>query len=313
VGKLTSDEDIGNGVLALRLLALFAVIAVWCYWFTRYITAPVSKLREAAEMFSAGRLDTRIGNAFDRRRDALADLVRNFDAMASRVEALVSSQRRLMNDVSHELRSPLARLTIAVGLARRTAGPGTEQHLSRIEAEVDQLNRLIGQLLPLARLQSTAEPDAQVSFDLTALLQEIAADGQFEASARGCDVILKATGPCVMTGRRELLRSAIENVVRNAIRYTARSTAVEIALDCPAHCASVLVRDRGPGVPEAALDRIFEPFFRVEPDTSSAQQGTGLGLTITRRAAEVHGGRVWASNHPGGGLAITIQLPAKCR
>jgi signal transduction histidine kinase len=310
VGKLSSEEEMGNGILALRLLALFAVMALCSYWFAKYITAPVSQLREAAQRFSAGHLDTRIGDAFTRRRDALADLTRNFDEMAGRVESLVTSQRRLLNDVSHELRSPLARLTIAVGLARRVAGPGAEQHLNRIEGEVDQLNHLIGQLLALARFETTVEPGTRVRFDLTALLQEVATDGQFEARSRGCDVRLEANGTCIITGQPELLRSALENVIRNAIRYTAPSTTVEIVLDCGmSGCASVSVRDRGPGIPESALQHIFEPFYRAERDPDSPYQGTGLGLAITQRAAVIHGGNVGASNRADGGLVVTLQFP----
>jgi two-component system sensor histidine kinase CpxA len=270
----------------------------------------VSKLREAELLFSAGRFDTRIGNVFRGRQDALAELAQNFDTMADRVEALVTSQRRLMNDISHELRSPLARLRIAVGLARRFAVSAAEQHLNRIESEAEQLNSLIGQLLALARLNAS-EQESKVSFDLTAMLQEIAADGRFEARARGCEMVLKTNAQCVITGKPELLRSAIENVVRNAIRYTAPSTAVEIVLELRTGlgCAVISVCDRGPGVPETELERIFEPFYRTN-HPGSPDQGTGLGLAITQRATAIHGGKVWASNNPGGGLIVTIQLPA---
>jgi two-component system sensor histidine kinase CpxA len=213
--------------------------------------------------------------------------------------------------VSHELRSPLARLQVALGLVRQHTGPEASRYLERIEREVERLNRLIGQLLTLARLESGVDVSKHEVCDVGTLVQEVVADGDFEARAREGVATLVCAEVCLVSGTTELLRSAVENVVRNAVRYTTAGTATEVrvyghsALGGP--YAVIEVRDHGPGVPEEELANLFHPFYRLAhaPQTG----GAGLGLAITERAVQLHGGTITAANVPGGGLLVTIRLP----
>src|SRR5262249_19830679 len=205
----------------------------------------------------------------------------------------------------------LARLSIAVGLARRDASPAIQAQLDRIEQEAEQLNRLIGQLLALARLDSGIEPSQQTVFDLSTVIDEIAIDSDCEPRATGRAVRIIAMEQCLIRGMPELMRSAVENVVRNGIRYTPRGAHVDIALrrsrDDRLEHADICVRDYGGGVPDEVLSRLFEPFYRVPGRSISA--GAGLGLAITHRAVQIHGGSITAMNAIGGGLAIMMSIP----
>jgi signal transduction histidine kinase len=295
----------------LRLGAVIAVAGLFCFWLARQITRPIGKLRLATREIANEHLETRVDKEVLTRRDELADLGRDFDRMAQRLDSLVAAQRRLLADVSHALRSPLARLSVALGLAREDVTPETARHLDRIELESDRLNSLIGQLLTMARVEGGVDLDQKKRFDLNLLLEEITADGDYEARGKRRSVELVTTTPCVVDGVPEMLRGAIENVVRNAVRHTAEGTTVAISMNSipgpSGPRALIQVRDHGPGVPEAELPEIFVPFHRV-PDASH-QDGTGLGLAITERTIRFHAGSVSAVNAPGGGLLVTIELP----
>jgi signal transduction histidine kinase len=302
----------GHGYLpVLRLtfhdLLVFTVAgAIFCYLVTRYLTKPLNQLGEAAAGIAEGRIETRVHPSLKQRRDEIADLARNFDRMAERIEALVTGQRRLLGDVSHELRSPLSRLIVALGLVKQDCGPEAAENLERIGLEARRLDTLIGQLLTLTRIDSGVDRATPATFDLTNLLQEVANDADFEARASGRGVALEAAGPCIVTGFEELLRSALENVVRNAVRHTRPGTAVEIVLQSCDSRPLVRVRDHGPGVPEPMLSEIFLPFRRIG---SGESDGAGLGLAIADRAVNVHGGTIRAANAPTGGLIVEIELP----
>jgi two-component system sensor histidine kinase CpxA len=299
-------------VLLPVLGLIVLIVGALSFWLARYLTGPLAVLRTATLGLSEGELSTRVGGSVARRRDEIGGLARDFDHMAERLEVLIGAQRRLLRDVSHELRSPLARLEVALELARNSAGGGAEQHLDRIDRESERLNDLIEKLLTLERLESGASGRGQSTVDIPALLDEIADDASFEARTRGCEVSLLAGPACTIDGAPELLRSAIENVVRNAIAYTAEDTAVEISHsvgDDP-RCVRIVVRDQGPGIPDDDLENIFQPFHRVADARDRKSGGSGLGLAITDRAVRLHGGRVTARNHPDGGLEITIALPA---
>jgi two-component system sensor histidine kinase CpxA len=298
----------------LQLAAVLITVGVVCYWLARYLTAPVVKLRAATRQLAAGDLTTRVGRAVGKRHDELADLGRDFDLMAGRIESLVNAQRRLLGDISHELRSPLARLNVALGLARQRAGAAAGGALDRIEREAERLNELIGQLLMLTRLESGETEAKREPVDLSRLVNEIAMDADFEAQSHRRAVRIVNQEACATTGNARLLRSAIENVVRNAVRYTAEGTEVEIVLRCQRDNgqskAVISVLDHGAGVPEAALADLFRPFYRVADARDRQTGGTGLGLAITERAVRFHGGAVKAANVPGHGLMVEIHLPA---
>jgi signal transduction histidine kinase len=290
----------------LHLLAIIVVAGLFCYWLARYLTAPVTKLRAATRELARGNLSARVAPAFGNRRDELADLATDFDKMAEQIETLVNGQRRLLGDISHELRSPLARLNVALELARQRAGADAATALQRIEREAEMLNEMIGQLLALTRLETHADAVEKSSFDLVQLVREIVDDAEYEARNRNRSVQLESPDSCNILGNEQLLRRAIENVVRNAVQYTAEETAVEVKLKCGGQ-AVIRVRDHGPGVPAETLDKLFRAFYRVDEARDRNSGGTGLGLAIAERAVRLHGGTVEAANV--GGLAVTIVLP----
>ena len=295
--------------LAFRLLAVFLTAGILCYGLARYLTAPVLKLRDATHRLTHGELSARVGPAVGNRRDELAELGRDFDLMAERIESLLTTQRQLMSDISHELRSPLARLNVALAIARQKSGAEAVDALDRIEGEAEHLNQLIGQVLVLARLEGDRSETAKNPVDLARLVGDVAADADFEARAKGCSVRVVSVEPCTVSGNEHLLRSAIENVVRNAVRYTAEGSDVEIGLSCGPQESVVTVRDRGPGVPEEHLDDLFRPFHRIADSRDRESGGTGLGLAITDRAVRAHGGSVRAQNADDGGLIVELVLP----
>jgi len=304
-------DDPRNVGFLVRAAAAAVVVFALCLWLARNITLPVRRIGAASQQLATGELTTRVADAFPGRRDELGRLGREFDAMAAQIEALVTSQRRLLRDVSHELRSPLARLSIAAGLARRDASPSASAHLDRVEEEAERLNRLIGQLLALARLDAVVEPSRQTVFDLSEVIDEIAADGDFEARATGRAVRIVATERCLIRGMPELMRSAIENVVRNGIRHTPRGSHVDIALRISSQAGGrrgvISVRDHGNGVPAEAVPRLFEPFYRIPGHSNT--EGAGLGLAIAQRAVQLHRGAMSTMNSMEGGLEITISVP----
>jgi two-component system sensor histidine kinase CpxA len=293
-----------------RLLLLALVVGAFSLLLARYLSAPVGALRRATLRLSDGELSARVGDPVDRRRDEIGQLARDFDAMAGRLENLVGSQRRLLRDVSHELRSPLARLTVALQLARDREGAQAVEALDRIERETGRLDDLIGQLLLLERLEARALDAEAVNFDLCDLVNGVVDDASFEASTTNCTVELEAASPCPMRGHPTLVRSAFDNVIRNAVRHTAERTAVEVSIDRHGDGAEVTIRDHGSGVPEEHFETLFEPFSRVADARERSTGGAGLGLAIARRAVEIHDGTITARNHPEGGLEVSIRIPS---
>ena len=300
----------------LHMFAVGLIGAAFCYWLARYLTSPVSKLREATQSFARGDLKVRVTPRMGTRRDELTSLAKDFDVMAEQIEALIESQRRLLGDISHELRSPLTRLNVALELARQRAGSDATSALERIQREAESLNEMIGQLLALTRLETGTLHDERTEVDLVNLVRDIAADADYEARSRQRSVLLNTVETCTVIGNQELLRRAINNVVRNAVHYTGEGTAVEINLSTQADVAAgrsnvvITIRDHGIGVPEESLNKIFEAFHRVDEARDRESGGTGLGLAIAQRAVKLHGGTITASNSDGGGLIVTITLPA---
>ena len=303
-----------------------------CYLLAWSMTSPVTRLRKAAQSLAAGDLSARTGAPVRGRHDEMTELMRDFDRMAERIEGLVDSQSRLLKDVSHELRSPLARLSVALGLARQRAAsevdpevaPELESSLNRIELEADRLNQLIQRLLTISRLESGTDGIRKTRLSLRELVEQVAHDAEYETPGRGCRVtspVATAVDPpsdaadeFLVEADPDLLRSAVENVVRNATRYTAEGTTVEVRLErqLSATGEEVVVRvlDSGPGVPEEALQKIFEPFYRLDDARNRQTGGAGLGLSIADRAIRLHGGQLRASNRKEGGLEVEIRIPA---
>ena len=277
-------------------------------------TRPVARLRRAARELARGQLGTRVKETrpgTPGKGDEFAGLVHDFNHMAERLDSLVSAQRLLLRDVSHELRSPLARLSVALELSRDDADATMTTHLDRIERETERLNQLIGQLLTLAQMETAEALDRPQRVSLKKLIEQMIPDAKYEAQQRDTAVELRADCECVVDGRRELLYRAIENVVRNAIRYTEAGTQVEIQLkkDQPGKMAVIEVSDRGPGIPEAELDAIFRPFYRLDTARSAHTGGVGVGLAIAERAVKLHNGQIRALNREGGGTTIRIAIP----
>jgi two-component system, OmpR family, sensor histidine kinase CpxA len=335
------------GPFDIPLLGIAVILSgLVCYLLARSVTSPVTRLRKAAQSLAAGDLSARTDAPAGGSRDELTGLMRDFDRMAERIQELVDSQSRLLKDVSHELRSPLARLSVALGLARQRATPELEGSLNRIELEADRLNQLIQRLLTIARLESGADGLHKTTLSLRELVEQVAHDAEFETPGRGCRVTTlsgdRAIGSSgdrgsnaldfrlpnhamtrspdndddeyLVEGDPELLRSAVENVVRNATRYTVEGTTVEVRLERQLADGEeeiiVRVLDSGPGVPNEALKKIFEPFYRLDNARNQQTGGAGLGLSIADRAIRLHGGQLHASNRQEGGLEIEIRIPA---
>jgi len=291
-------------IAAIGLLAslAFSAILAWS------LTKPVRQLRRAVAAVAAGRLETRVAPAMGRRGDELGDLGRDFDLMTRHLQQLITSQQRLLHDVSHELRSPLARLQAAIGLARQNR-ERSEAMLERIEREAVRLDELVGELLTLARLEAGNSLGPLETVDLVDLVAAIVDDARFEAHASGREVVFSGHGSAPATVRAELLYRAFENVIRNAVKYTREGSEVQVQADPGGEHGpfSLRVADRGPGVADSELETIFEPFHRAAGGAPA--QGYGLGLAIARRAIEAHGGRIGASPREGGGLTVEIELP----
>jgi two-component system sensor histidine kinase CpxA len=294
--------------LPYRLLAIVVVTGLVSVLLARYLSRPIAQLRQATQRIASGDLSVRVGSQLAHADSETRGLGRDLDAMAERITALIESERRLRRDMSHELRSPLTRLNIALELIRRRSPEELAPHFERIERDTARLDALIGELLKLQHLEAETSVHGE-ALDLVGLTTRIVEDANLEAEQRGCRVRARLQAGVAVRGNRELLRRAIENVIRNAVRFTAEGTEVDVTLQPHARQAVLTVRDHGPGVPEEALQHIFKPFYRVGGDRARSTGGTGLGLAITERAVQLHGGNVRAQNHPERGLLVTIELP----
>jgi len=307
------DTTAGGGLPFFGVVLL--MVTLFCFWLTHHIVAPIQGIQSAARKVAAGDLSVRAPVEISKRHDELAALAADFDAMVERMSAFVRSQKDLLSTVSHELRSPLTRLIMSLTLLRKESPPESEELLQRMERDIERIDTLMGQLLTFARLETGLSSDGR-SVDLSQLVQEVVADGDFEARACGKSVRLQAEGVVVIEkADQQALRSACENVIRNAIRFTPPGTEVEVILKTegmsPSSQAVISVRDYGRGVPEELLQQIFQPFFRVKEPSGNprATNGTGLGLAIAHEAIRQHRGTIIASNANPIGLEVKIMLP----
>jgi two-component system, OmpR family, sensor histidine kinase CpxA len=299
--------------ILLRLGVALLVSGFICYLLARYLTAPILRLRQASQMLATGDMSTRAAQGMELRQDELGDLIRDFNVMAGRIEELISRQRQLIYDISHELRSPLSRLTVALDLGRQRKGP--DPAFDRMERDLERLNEMIGRLLTIARLDTAAIPVEMSPLDLTELVSQIVHDAGFESQKRNVVVGLKAEEPFVVRGNAELLHSAIENVIRNAIYYTTPGASVEVELQGREangkSFVSLTVRDFGAGVSPSDLANIFQPFYRAAEARDRASGGAGLGLAIADRVIRIHDGTISAENASPPGLRINISIPGQ--
>jgi two-component system sensor histidine kinase CpxA len=295
------------------LLGLLFVITILCFWLAYHIAAPIRGIQSAARRVAQGDLSARVPHAVSRRRDELAALGMDFDSMVERIEMLIRTQKNLLNSVSHELRSPLARLNVSLAVMRKHMPEEVIDIGDRMERDVATIDTLMGQLLTLSRLEAGLSSGERENVNFTLLVQEVVADGDFEAKSLGKSVSLESANPVVLENADSLaLRSACENIVRNAIRFTRPGTEVKVVLgmDNAAASPAVILRvcDEGPGVPNDALQNIFRPFFRIDgPERQS--EGNGLGLAIAQEAIRLHDGSITASNLNPEGLEISVRLP----
>ena len=292
----------------LQLAITFVVSGLGCYILSWRLTAPVRRLRAATQGLADGDLSSRVSASLEETGNEFNDLGRDFNLMAARIEKLLLAHKQLVRDASHELRSPLARLNVALGIARKESPPSAAKALDRIEYESERLNLLITELLTLCKLDEGSDL-AKSEVDLAQLVEEVARDADFEACACDRRVRWAAAPGIAVHGSRDFLARALENVVRNAVKYTAEGTTVEMTLEREDAVALLRVRDRGPGIPEGQLQDIFRPFYRVAQARDRESGGTGIGLAIAEKTVTLHGGSMAALNLPGGGLEVAIRLP----
>jgi two-component system OmpR family sensor kinase len=296
-------------VWATQIAVSLLVIGVVGWWIARTIALPVAAVREAARRFAGGDLAARVPARYTRAGDEVGDLARDFDRMAGRIETLVTSERGVLQDVSHELRSPLARLHLLLDLAQRSPPTEAAAHFTRAEHEISRLDQLIGQALALSRLESDLPGSDRLSFDLSELLRAKLEDWQLEAGARDIGLeLVELPESLSIAGSEDLVGRALDNLLANAIKFSDDGGRVQVALSRRGSEVEIRVRDHGPGVPHEDLPRLFRPFFR---GTNAVRaEGHGLGLAIVQRVVTAHRGSVAASNAVGGGLEVLLRLPA---
>ncbi len=299
----------GPAGTALRLAAAAILSAMISFFLARSLSVPLEQLSAASRRIAAGDLKTRVGHSLPERKDEIGRLATDFDVMASRLQAMQQANQRLLQDVSHELRSPLARLTVALEIARKKGAPNVESELDRIELESERLGALVNDVLGLLRESSETVPKVDEEFDLNVLLNDLVDVVNYEVPEGKPGITWKPVAPFPFQGDRELLWRAMENLLRNALRHTDPDTGVILSLERERKQVHLSVRDFGPGLPEGELEKIFEPFYRVQESRDRGSGGHGLGLSIAANAVRRHGGRIAARNANDGGLVVQISLP----
>lgn len=297
--------------LSIRLIIATFISGLICYLLSIYLTQPLRSLGLAAQSLATGKLNTRVGRIKGHRRDEIAQLSHEFDRMAEELESLIHSKERLLQDISHELRSPLARLHIAIEIGRKVTQGTAEAAFDRMETECLRLNTLIGEILNFARLDKSTDELQKTEVSILDLLTKVTEDANFESTGetKRVRILSKIDYHPIIDER--LVHRAIENIVRNALRYSPPNEPVSISytLNETNDVLFIDIEDKGPGVPEEQLETIFNPFYRVDSSRTKTTGGYGLGLAIAQKAISLHNGRIVATNRKGGGLKIRIYLP----
>jgi two-component system sensor histidine kinase CpxA len=293
---------------AVLLTLAIAISGLVSFLLARSISRPLENLQRTARMLADGRLDARTSPAVAARRDELGAVAREFDTMAERLAALIAARQQLLRDLSHELRSPLARLRMAVDLARQPAADPARE-LGRIEREGERLEALIAQILQYARLERDPVTLVRDVVDVGEILRQVVHDAEYERQSPAGRITLRMPASIApIAADPQLLHAAFDNVLRNALLHGGPGP-IEVEVGDGAAAITISVRDHGPGVPPAELERIFEPFYRVSDDVDRVAQGSGIGLAVAAKAVQLHGGRLVAENAPDGGLRMCFTLP----
>src|SRR5260221_4716684 len=295
-------------------ISLILLVTLLCFWLAYHIASPIHSIQATARRVAQGDLKARVPSSVSHRYDELAALAKDFDSMVGRLDSLIQTQKKLLNSVSHELRSPLARINLSLGLLRNGGSPDSDDLFQRLDRDIERIDLLMGQLLTLSRLEAGFSSGEREDVNFAQLVEEVAADANFEAQALGKSVSLQTTGPVILRNADpHALRSACENIIRNAVRFTRPGSDVQIVLEVDRTASEPLallsVRDHGPGVPEDSLQAIFQPFYRISGD-GQATIGNGLGLAIASEAIRMHRGTIRAENLQPTGFKIVVQLPA---
>jgi two-component system sensor histidine kinase CpxA len=294
--------------ISLTILCIALIVsAITSWWLAQHLSAPIRRIQAGARALASENLSIRVSDGLEGRKDELAVLARDFDAMADQLRANRAATTQLLRDISHELRSPLARMRVALGLARQPPADTTRQ-LDRLEREIERLDSMISQVLKLARLHGANARIEKQSFELDEVIEEVVRDANFEGAVKHCTVKVQGSAKTAVLGNRELLRSAIENVLRNAVRYSPIEAPVDLCIARARSGLEIAIADHGPGVPAADLERIFEPFYRVAESRDRDSGGEGIGLAITAEVMKAHGGSARARNKPGG-FEVLLSLP----
>ena len=285
------------------------VCAVLCFLMARYLAKPIIELQEASRKFANGDFSNKISKKTMSRYDEIGDLAIDFNNMAEKIELGINSQKRLFHDISHELRSPLARMQVAIELLQMKIGNSEKSLLERLEKDVTRMNALIEEVLQFFKLENKQIASAIEEISLEKALENVCTDAEFESKNKHKGVRLEIKQNSIIIGNSALIERAFENIIRNGLRFTPENTVVEVILDKIDNKAIIKIADHGPGIPEEQLNKIFEPFYCIKQDRNPQNGGIGLGLPIALKAIQVHKGSIKISNRTEGGLLVTIELP----
>ncbi|GLX78167.1 two-component sensor histidine kinase [Thalassotalea insulae] len=316
IAHKTRPPAIGSIIMQLpvwlRYCIPLVVSLLLCWLLARTLTKPLIAIKQAATDIGNGNYQVRVAHAV-KRNDEIGEMANSFNQMAEKLDANISAHQRLLADVSHELRSPMTRLQMALGLIQQasTDNPTIDKHLNRCEQEVTQLDKLITNILSLSRLENSFQQLAFTRVMLNELLHKIVTDNDYLVSEKSIHIKLNCPEQLMLNANETLLYSALNNIVGNAIKYTHSQGTIDINATTNNDNIVITIADSGVGVPEQQLPLLFHPFYRVSDARDRDSGGTGLGLAIAKQAIELHHGQIRAENNHSGGLIITLELPTK--